>query len=71
MKEWFSKRNNSTGKKPTRKDIKWNLCAIGFTSSSVQLLIAKEAMNIFGGNELSFGIFIGIWLLLSAIGVRL
>jgi spermidine synthase len=45
-----------------------NLLFIGFVSSSVQLLMMREMMNIAGGYELITGTFLGSWLIVSAIG---
>ena len=51
--------------------IKENLFIVGFTSSSVQLLIMREIMIISGGYELVSGIYLGAWLAGSALGARL
>jgi spermidine synthase len=48
--------------------IKINLIIIGFVSSSVQLLLMRELMNIAGGYELIAGSFLGSWLIGSAFG---
>jgi spermidine synthase len=45
-----------------------NLIIIGFVSSSVQLLLLREFMNIAGGYELITGTFLGSWLIGSAAG---
>ena len=45
-----------------------NLFMIGFISSSLQLLLLKEIMNISGGYELIAGAFLGSWLTGSAAG---
>jgi spermidine synthase len=45
-----------------------NLLFIGFVSSSVQLLMMREMMNIAGGYELITGTFLGSWLISSATG---
>ena len=45
-----------------------NLFIVGFISSSVQLLLMKEIMNISGGYELIAGTFLGSWLIGSAFG---
>ena len=49
-------------------DFSINLFEIGFISSSVQLLLLKEIMNISGGYELIAGTFLGSWLIGSAAG---
>jgi spermidine synthase len=48
-----------------------NLFIIGFVSSAVQFLLIREMMNISGGYELIAGVFLGIWLILSAAGSAL
>jgi spermidine synthase len=48
-----------------------NLLFIGFVSSSVQLLMMREMMNISGGYELITGTFLGSWLIGSALGATL
>lgn len=55
----------------TVNDISINLFLIGFTSTSVQLLLIREIMNIAGGYELIAGTFLGSWLIGSAIGASL
>jgi hypothetical protein len=57
--------------KQTIQDISSNLFLIGFVSSSVQLLLIREVMNITGGYELITGTFLGSWLIGSAIGTSM
>ncbi|MGD0582161.1 MAG: hypothetical protein ABR974_04355 [Bacteroidales bacterium] len=45
-----------------------NLFVIGFTSTSVQLLMMREILNISGGYELITGTFLASWLIGSAAG---
>jgi spermidine synthase len=54
--------------KKTSPDISANLFIIGFVSSSVQLLLLREIMNITGGYELIAGAFLCSWLIGSAAG---
>ncbi len=49
-------------------DISLNLFLVGFVSTSFQLLLLREMMNISGGYELIAGTFLGSWLIASAIG---
>jgi len=51
-----------------REDISTNLFITGFVSTSVQLLLMREIMNISGGYELITGVFFGSWLISSAAG---
>lgn len=48
-----------------------NLFVLGFTSTSVQILLMREVMNISGGYELITGLFFGSWLIASAVGAAL
>jgi spermidine synthase len=57
--------------KQTSTDIRVNLFIIGFVSASIQLLLIREIMNITGGYELTAGIFLGSWLIGSAIGAAI
>ncbi len=51
--------------------ISTNLFVIGFTSTSVQILLMREIMNISGGYELITGVFLGSWLIASALGAAI
>lgn len=57
--------------KLTSSEISLNLFIIGLVSSSVQLLLIREMMNIAGGYELVTGVFLGSWLIGSSIGAVL
>ena len=59
---------NRDFQKLTSAEISTNLFIIGFVSSSIQLLLIREMMNISGGYELITGTFLGSWLIGSAIG---
>jgi spermidine synthase len=50
------------------KNMRLNLFMIGLVSTSVQVLLMREVMNITGGYELITGIFLGSWLICSAAG---
>jgi spermidine synthase len=52
-------------------EISLNLFIIGLISSSVQLLLLREMLNISGGYELVTGIFLGSWLIGSSIGAAM
>jgi spermidine synthase len=54
--------------KPASSETSINLFIVGFVSTSVQLLLIREMMNIAGGYELIAGTFLGSWLMVSAIG---
>ncbi|HZL76285.1 MAG TPA: hypothetical protein VFB97_01155 [Bacteroidales bacterium] len=48
-----------------------SLWIAGFTSTSVQVLLMKEMMNITGGYELIAGVFLGSWLITSSAGAAI
>ena len=48
-----------------------SLFMIGFTSTSVQILLMREMMNFTGGYELISGVFLGSWLIASSWGASL
>ena len=62
---------NQEQSKLTSTEIQINLFITGFVSSSIQLLLMREIMNITGGYELITGSFLGSWLIGSAIGAAL
>ena len=45
-----------------------SLLVTGFTTTSVQVLLVREMMNITGGYELITGVFLGSWLISSSAG---
>ena len=71
----FSKSTGRIDKPKSQKfpssAIKNNLFIIGFVSSSIQLLLMREIMNVTGGYELITGSFLGSWLIGSAIGASI
>ena len=60
--------NIKTSSAGTANQYRINLFLAGFLSSSVQLLMMREMMNISGGYELVTGVFLGSWLIASATG---
>ncbi|HUV00594.1 MAG TPA: hypothetical protein VMW32_06510 [Bacteroidales bacterium] len=56
------------GQIPESPKMTANLFVTGFVSSSIQLLLIREMMNISGGYELITGTFLGSWLIGSGIG---
>lgn len=62
-------KENFTGLKD--ESIVSSLLVAGFASTSVQILLVKEMMNITGGYELITGIFLGSWLISSAAGAAI
>jgi spermidine synthase len=51
--------------------IKENLFIVGFTSTTVQILLMREVLIISGGYEIVSGIYLGAWLTGSALGARI
>lgn len=47
------------------------LLALGISSVSVQLIMAREIMSTFSGNELILGVVLGAWLLFTGLGSAL
>jgi spermidine synthase len=47
------------------------LLALGVSSVAVQLVMIREVMSSFGGNELVIGVVLGIWLLATGLGSAL
>jgi spermidine synthase len=62
---------NQSFLKMSSAEISTNLFIIGFVSTSIQLLLIREMMNIAGGYELITGTFLGSWLIASAIGASI
>jgi spermidine synthase len=48
-----------------------SLLVTGFTTTSVQVLLVREMMNITGGYELITGVFLGSWLISSSAGAAI
>ncbi|MDY6954362.1 MAG: hypothetical protein SWE60_22885, partial [Thermodesulfobacteriota bacterium] len=44
------------------------LLALGTSSVSVQLVMIREVMSSFSGNELVIGLVLGVWLLATGLG---
>ena len=47
------------------------LLALGISSVSTQLVMIREVMSSFGGNELVIGVVLGVWLLSTGVGSAL
>jgi spermidine synthase len=58
-------------RKTGSSEITANLFITGFVSSSVQLLLIREMMNISGGYELIAGTFLASWLIGSGLGAAI
>jgi spermidine synthase len=48
-----------------------SLLALGISSISTQLVIIREMMSTFGGNEIVMGVTLGLWLLFTGAGSKL
>jgi spermidine synthase len=42
--------------------------AAGFSSAAIQILLVREYLSVFSGNELVIGVIFGLWLLFVALG---
>lgn len=51
-----------------KKIIGLAIFSIGFTALSMQIVLLRELIGIFYGNELSIGLILGIWLILGSLG---
>jgi spermidine synthase len=62
-----------TGHKGSAREKKFWVClfALGTSSVSVQLIMIREVMSTFGGNELVIGLVLGVWLLFTGLGSAL
>ena len=47
------------------------LFTLGVTAMSTQVIMIRETLAVFQGNELIIGLFLGIWMLLTAAGAML
>ncbi|HNQ82398.1 MAG TPA: hypothetical protein PKM34_02070 [Bacteroidales bacterium] len=47
------------------------LVLLGFTAMATQVILIREVLAIFQGNELVIGMFLGIWMILTATGAYL
>lgn len=47
------------------------LFVLGFSAILVQILILREFLNVFQGNELIIGLIMAVWMLQTALGARL
>jgi len=50
--------------------IRFALFALGFLSIATQIIMIREFLNIFYGNELVMGIVLANWMLLTGLGAR-
>jgi len=55
----------------TNRYIPWLIFIVGLTSITTQVLLMRELVVVFYGNELSAGVMLGIWLFWTALGSSL
>ncbi|GAF98071.1 unnamed protein product, partial [marine sediment metagenome] len=48
-----------------------SICGLGVSSILTQLVLMREMLSVFSGNEMVFGIILGNWLLLMGAGTFL
>lgn len=51
--------------------VRWAVAGLGFSSAVTQLVLLRELLGTFQGNELILGLLLGTWLLLTGIGAGL
>jgi spermidine synthase len=51
-----------------RKQLFFSITALGISSVVVQIVLMRELLSVFAGNELVFGIILANWLLLTGLG---
>ncbi|MDP4208137.1 MAG: hypothetical protein Q8928_04900 [Bacteroidota bacterium] len=61
----------SKPEKPENRFILWAVALLGFSSTATQIIVLREMLNIFSGNELITGIVISSWMLLTGAGAWL
>ncbi len=52
----------------TEKSFSWTIFSLGFTSISIQIVLLREFLSIFYGNELVIGIILTNWMILTGAG---
>ena len=52
----------------TEHGIKFSIIILGFTSIIVQIILLREFLSVFSGNELVIGIILANWMLLTGLG---
>lgn len=45
--------------------------ALGFTSMAMQIILLRESMSLFYGNEMVIGLVLSVWMLLTGFGARI
>jgi spermidine synthase len=48
--------------------VRASVLLIGFTAAIAQIVLLRELMPVFGGNEISVGLVLAVWLLWTAVG---
>lgn len=46
----------------------WLVVAMGFTSMSAQLILLRDFLKLFQGNELVIGLLLASWMFITAVG---
>jgi len=54
-----------------RRWLFWSICGLGVSSILTQLVLTRELLSVFGGNEMVLGIVLGNWLGLMGVGTLL
>jgi spermidine synthase len=55
----------------TTKKLRNSLLVLGFSTLVTQIILIRQVMAYFDGNELVIGLTLGLWMLMTALGARL
>lgn len=55
----------------TEDNLKYSLIVLGFTAIVTQIIVLREFLSVFSGNELVIGVILANWMLLTALGAYL
>ncbi len=50
------------------KNLNYVVLSLGFTSTITQIILLREFLSVFYGNELVIGIILGNWMIITGIG---
>ena len=53
------------------KDLAWAVAALGMTALATQIILLREFVSVFQGNELVIGVVLAGWMMLTGAGAFL
>jgi spermidine synthase len=68
MAGWEGNTNPTTADTPAGRAVALSVACLGFSAVVTQMVTAREFLNLFSGNELTLGLILGNWLLLTGLG---